>query len=1432
MQKHVDPENLALKTTTSESGEPSLMLKMPRYLHACCVIFGFYIGYGTRKCLRLALKLILLLYFLFAVFFLTVRYGILPQVTHYKADIERIASAKLGRPLKIGELAASWQGMNPQLQIKNLSIQDGAGREALVLPEIHTTLSWWSLLVFDVRFAQIELIAPQLKIQRDRSGTIEIAGFPLHVEPQAKVDERGIRWLLAQNEISIRRGQVTWDDQLRANPSLELRDVEFVLSNHWHQHQFSLRAEPPTRFAAPVDVRGHFQQSVFATSPLDLNSWSGLLYSDLKQADLPEIHRYFPFPIALEKGIGSVRSWIQLDNGLLTDLTADVRLFDVVGKFRKDLPVLDVASVSGRFLASERVVQHRKYLPNIFGQAGHSLSIVNFTMQTRSGLTLPATTLSESFVPGENGQGEKVELSAKTLDLESLAHFAEHLPIPLDQRQILIDFAPKGVLRDFVARWQGSYPEISSYSIKGQFQNLMMRPQAAQLARAKTAKLPAKAAVPAIPGFENLTGSIEANDKGGSFTLDSSNLFLQLPSYFVDPNMPFNRLQMRAQWQLQANDRLEFQVKQMEFDQDGASGSLSGVHTLSMRQTDLGELDLSGKLNGFDLKTITRYIPEQAPPQLRAWLSSALVDGKANEVTIRIKGSLDQFPFHHKDPTKENAESLKKMADSEFWVKGLIQDGHLNFLPGVLNKEGTASMWPSIEHIKGRFLFDRARMEIEADSGVTQGVAVSKVKAVIADLSEHNALLQIDGIASGSFQGMVNYVKASPVDEWIGNFLHETSATGNAQLALKLQLPLKTLLDSKVQGGLTINGVDTLLQADYPNLTAVTGRVDFNERGVTLNGLKGMMLGGAVTASGGSQKEGGIKIRLEGAVTAEGLAQHCSDCDLSRLLEKVSGSTHYLAQIGVKNRQTEFFLDSNLQGLASQLPAPLAKPANDAWPLHFEIMPEIGLESKEQMDRVSLSLGSMINAQYQRKKENEPNATWSIVRGAIGVDAPAILPDSGLAAHVNAKSFNLDEWRHLFDSTQHSGALRPSMEPHVSTDFKSYVLPNLISLQTDELQIFGKKIEKIVLGASKQRGAWQINLDAKQASGSVTWTGMDSKTDAGRISARLSRLIIPKSATSDVGDILEARNTPKQLPGIDLQVENFELLDKKLGQLELVASNGLASQGREWTIEKLLLKNEDADLHATGHWLTRGGESRESQTHLNYDLDVHNAGKFLDRFEFSDVLRGGKGKLEGELEWNGLPFLIDMPSLAGRVQLHLGSGQFLKVDPGGAKLLGVLSLQSLPRRFSLDFRDVFSEGFAFDHIVGEAQLKQGVAHTENLKMSSVNAAVLLEGSADLVKETQDLHVAVIPDINAGTASVVYGLVVNPVIGLGTFLAQLLFRDPMRRALTYEYQISGSWKNPSIAKIENKERQALLEKQKRENAKAKPDAKVDNKLEIK
>jgi len=299
-----------------------------------------------------------------------------------------------------------------------------------------------------------------------------------------------------------------------------------------------------------------------------------------------------------------------------------------------------------------------------------------------------------------------------------------------------------------------------------------------------------------------------------------------------------------------------------------------------------------------------------------------------------------------------------------------------------------------------------------------------------------------------------------------------------------------------------------------------------------------------------------------------------------------------------------------------------------------------------------------------------------------------------------------------------------------------------------------------------------------------------------------STLTIPHSDASDVGNLLEAKNTPTQIPSLDIVADNFELFGKKLGRLEVVANNLKTQDLREWRINRLAIANDDARMTAAGKWVTKDGQSR---TELTYALDVADAGKLLQRFGFHDVLRGGKGRLDGDINWVGLPFSLDIPSLSGQIHLDMAAGQFLKVDPGAAKLLGVLSLQSLPRRLTLDFRDIFSEGFSFDGVTATATIERGVARTDNFKMRSVNAAVLIDGSADIAKESQDLHVAVIPEINAGAASVVYALAVNPVIGLGTFLAQLFLREPLARAFTYEYQISGPWQEPVVTKIQNKAR---------------------------
>jgi uncharacterized protein YhdP len=172
-----------------------------------------------------------------------------------------------------------------------------------------------------------------------------------------------------------------------------------------------------------------------------------------------------------------------------------------------------------------------------------------------------------------------------------------------------------------------------------------------------------------------------------------------------------------------------------------------------------------------------------------------------------------------------------------------------------------------------------------------------------------------------------------------------------------------------------------------------------------------------------------------------------------------------------------------------------------------------------------------------------------------------------------------------------------------------------------------------------------------------------------------------------------------------------------------------------------------------------------------------------------------------------LPYALDIPTLSGQIQMNVESGQFLKQDPGAAKLLGVLSLQMLPRMLTLDFKDIFSEGLAFDGISANAIITRGVVKTDNLKMHGVAATVLMDGSADIANETADLHVVVIPEFNLGTGPLMYGLAVNPIIGLGSYLAQLFLRAPVMKALTYQMRITGPWKAPVITKLERGTRPA-------------------------
>jgi uncharacterized protein YhdP len=273
------------------------------------------------------------------------------------------------------------------------------------------------------------------------------------------------------------------------------------------------------------------------------------------------------------------------------------------------------------------------------------------------------------------------------------------------------------------------------------------------------------------------------------------------------------------------------------------------------------------------------------------------------------------------------------------------------------------------------------------------------------------------------------------------------------------------------------------------------------------------------------------------------------------------------------------------------------------------------------------------------------------------------------------------------------------------------------------------------------------------------------------------------------------------LPSLDIEVDDFELRGKRLGRLEVRAQAPAAA--RDWLLHKLQISSPDATLNASGHWGERVGAAR---TQLDWTLDIADAGRLLARLGQGEALRGGKGQLAGQVGWDGSPLDPHYPSMAGALNVRLDTGTFLKAEPGVGRLLGVLSLQSLPRRFLLDFRDVFAEGFTFDGVTGDVKIAAGVARSDNIRIRGLQAAVLVEGSTDLAAETQKLRVVVVPEVSAGGASLAYAAI-NPAVALGAFLAQMLLSRPMAAASTREFHITGSWDEPKVEKVDGPARAA-------------------------
>ena len=630
---------------------------------------------------------------------LALRYWVLPDIERYRPDIVAAISRAVGQPVQVGAIDAGWSGLRPRIRLADVRLYDAEGREALVLPSVDNVVSWRSLLSWDLRLHSLEVDAPRLTVRRDADGVLHVAGIRL--ARKGKGEGRLTDWVLAQEEIVIRKAEIEWRDEKRAAPPLALSSLELRVRNKGDEHSFGLTARTPEALGSTLELRA----SAFGESVAQPAQWDGRLYAEIGYTDLAAWRPWIDYPIDLRQGQGALRLWATLARGRLSEATADVALAHVVAQIGDAPAPLELASVRGRLKGRAQAGGYEI--------AGRALELV-----PARGAPIPAADFDFAWREGGGSAG------AKLLELATLPRLADAFPMPEALRKLLAEAAPAGRIDDATLSWQGELPRPARFTAKARFTGLAMRP------------------VDAIPGFEGVSGAIEATEERGRLTLQSRNAVLELPELFADPRVPFDTLDAQADWE-RLGSALSVRLVSASFANPDVAGSAQG--SFSRVGSNPMRLDLTASATRADGRRIGKYLPLVLNEKVRAWLAGSVRAGQASGVRVRLRGALRDFPF-------------REPGSGEFTVAARVSGGALQYHPS----------WPGIEDIEAELLFDRDRMQVAGSSARVFGARLAEVRVEIPRLGRGGAHVLISGRAEGPTAEFLKLVARSPVSRQVG----------------------------------------------------------------------------------------------------------------------------------------------------------------------------------------------------------------------------------------------------------------------------------------------------------------------------------------------------------------------------------------------------------------------------------------------------------------------------------------------------------------------------------------------------------------------------------------------------------------------------------------------------------------------------------------
>ncbi len=864
-----------------------------------------------------------------------------------------------------------------------------------------------------------------------------------------------------------------------------------------------------------------------------------------------------------------------------------------------------------------------------------------------------------------------------------------------------------------------------------------------------------------IPGVSGLNLAFNATADQGSINLFSDDLVLNFAGLFRAP-LHFNQLQSRLDWQL-LDEGLRVVTDEFALS-DGDFNTVSRFDLKVPFDSQPLSIDMQTNFDRGSLASVYRYLPTAIMDEgFIKWLDRALVKGQVSNGALVLQGPLNAFPF------EANEGRFQMLFD--------VDDATFDYM----------SEWPPVKQGSARVAFLNSRLDVYIKQAKLLESDVKEARVQIENMP-HGTPVKIQGSVAGSSTDLMKFLSDTPLSEQFAPLLETLKVAGEAELALDLSIPMGEKEPFRLKGEVAWSDAVITLPALELELTEVKGVLAFTEKGVSAKAIKATVLGEETAVDIRTKRDKTIILRAKKLpLNSKQLAKKLPGI----YLEQLEGVTNVDMKIRIgkeqkEGRQLTFGMESDLLGMAVNAPPPLAKSKNQRHyfrlngdltnleKIHFDIDYGGGLDAKLLVDGKQ---GRLLKAALQ------PGPT------------PPKLPKEAvikIAGDVKQVDWGLwHKWLHVQKKISKGTGKR---------------LPMLFDLNIGELHWLDQTWRQVALQGRDEDGQIKMQFSGQELDGQLMIYEDMAKQNQNRVVLNRLHLRLDFDVAAidkERPPLIPTDDDPREFPPLQIMVKQLVLNKKELGKLTV----GLLSKRDGISMRGFRLVGEQLEISADGSWTLKGDQHNST---LDLFLNCTNLGQLLDDLNFASNIAETDIGGTMRLKWSLPVTQLRAEALDGHVEVLASNGSFRSIDPGIGRLVGLLSISEIGRRMTLDFSDLFGDGFAFNNIVGSMQIKKGDAYTEDMVIEGPSARIEIAGRSGLSTHDYDQIITVTPAISAGIPLV--GLLAGgPLVGAVLLAIQKLVGEGVDEAAQSKYKLTGRWDKPIVTLI--KRPKPKLEEQK-------------------